>query len=168
MHYECITRICVRSLRKECEYKCNRLQGSILLAVVVGKYVYIKGWLQYPVRVKVKNVKLPCNRPWRPVGLWHIDAPPFSLENRLTDGGKVVSLTRWRPFTTTGRFWCSFLLEAESTPGSYCGWKDWVNWKKNPPHRDSNPRLSGLLYSTSTNYATAYPFILNAHDGCLI
>jgi hypothetical protein len=41
----------------------------------------------------------------------------FSLDNRLTDVGKIVSLTR--------RYsWYSFLLEAESTPGPQCGWKD--------------------------------------------
>jgi hypothetical protein len=39
------------------------------------------------------------------------------LDNRLTDGGKVVSLTRRPPFTTREDSWYSFLLEAESTPG---------------------------------------------------
>jgi hypothetical protein len=29
--------------------------------------------------------------------------------------------------------------------------------EKNPPHRDSNPRSSGLQHSASTNYATACP-----------
>jgi hypothetical protein len=32
----------------------------------------------------------PCNRPWRPIGLWDVEAPTFSLDNRLTDGGKVA------------------------------------------------------------------------------
>jgi hypothetical protein len=39
------------------------------------------------------------------------------LDNRLTDGGKVVSLTRRPPFTPQEDSWYSFLLEAESTPG---------------------------------------------------
>jgi hypothetical protein len=34
----------------------------------------------------------PYNRPWTPIGLWDIEAPTFSLDNRLTDGGKVVTL----------------------------------------------------------------------------
>jgi hypothetical protein len=42
---------------------------------------------------------------------------PHFLDNRLTDGGKVVSLTRRPPFTPEEVSWYSFLLEAESTPG---------------------------------------------------
>jgi hypothetical protein len=38
--------------------------------------------------------KDPCNRPWKPIGLWDVEAPTFSVYSRLTDGGKVVSLTR--------------------------------------------------------------------------
>jgi hypothetical protein len=38
--------------------------------------------------------------------------------------GKVVSLTRRPSFAPQKDSWYSFLLEAESTPGSYCGWKD--------------------------------------------
>jgi hypothetical protein len=37
-----------------------------------------------------KNKKsCPCNRPWRPIGLWDVEAPTFSVDSRLTDGGKV-------------------------------------------------------------------------------
>jgi hypothetical protein len=39
------------------------------------------------------------------------------LDNRLTDGGEVVSLTRRPPFTPQEDSWFSFLLEAESTLG---------------------------------------------------
>jgi hypothetical protein len=56
----------------------------------------------------------PCNRPW---------GPTFS-RHRLTNGGKVVSPTRRPPFTAQKNSWNSFLLEAESTPGPQCGWKD--------------------------------------------
>jgi hypothetical protein len=45
------------------------------------------------------------------------DGPIFSLEDRLTDGGKVVSLTRRPPFIPQEDSWYSVLLEAESTPG---------------------------------------------------
>jgi hypothetical protein len=64
-----------------------------------------------------KKKSYPCNRPWRPIGLWDIVAPTFSLDNRLTDGTDVVSLTRWSPFTPQENSWYWFLLEAESTPG---------------------------------------------------
>jgi hypothetical protein len=59
----------------------------------------------------------PCNRAWRPIGLWDVEAPTFSLESRLTDDGEVVSLMCLPPFTTQEDSWYSFLLEAESTPG---------------------------------------------------
>jgi hypothetical protein len=42
---------------------------------------------------------------------------PHLLDNRLTDGGEVVSLTSRPPFTPQEEYWYSFLLEAESTPG---------------------------------------------------
>jgi hypothetical protein len=42
---------------------------------------------------------------------------PYFLDNRLADGGEVVSLTRRPPFTPQEDCWYSFLLEAESTPG---------------------------------------------------
>jgi hypothetical protein len=38
---------------------------------------------------------------------------PHLLENRLTDGRKVVSLTSRPPFTPQEIFWYSFLLDAE-------------------------------------------------------
>jgi hypothetical protein len=43
---------------------------------------------------------------------------PHFLDNRLTDGGEVVSLTHRPPFTQHEYSWHSFLLEAQSTPGS--------------------------------------------------
>jgi hypothetical protein len=35
---------------------------------------------------------------------WETSRLPLFLDNRLTDGGEVVSLTRWPPFTPSGRF----------------------------------------------------------------
>jgi hypothetical protein len=49
---------------------------------------------------------------------------PRLLDNRFTDGGKVVSPTHRPHFTYQELSWYSFLLEAESTPGPQCGWKD--------------------------------------------
>jgi hypothetical protein len=42
---------------------------------------------------------------------------PHFLDNRHTDGGEVVSLTRRSPFTPQKSSCYSFLLEAESNPG---------------------------------------------------
>jgi hypothetical protein len=74
---------------------------------------------------------------------WDVEAPAFSVDSRLIDGGTIISLTRCPPFTPLEDSSYSFLLEDESTPGPQCGWKDYVNWKIQWPHRDSNPRLSG-------------------------
>jgi hypothetical protein len=49
---------------------------------------------------------------------------PHFLNNRLTYGRKVVSPRRRPPVSSQEDSWYSFLLEAESTPGSQCGWKD--------------------------------------------
>jgi hypothetical protein len=40
--------------------------------------------------------------------------------------------------------WYSFLLEAESTPGPYCSWKDWVNLR-NAPHPALQPATFWLV-----------------------
>jgi hypothetical protein len=43
---------------------------------------------------------------------------PHFLDNLLTDGDEVVSLTRRKRFTSAHKVsWYLFLLEAESTPG---------------------------------------------------
>jgi hypothetical protein len=57
----------------------------------------------------------PCNRPWRAIVLWDVEAPTFSLDNRLTDGGKFVSHMR-RPLT---------LPPTRKIPGTHF----WVNPK---------------------------------------
>jgi hypothetical protein len=43
---------------------------------------------------------------------------PHFLDNQLIDGGVVVCLMRQPLFTPQEDSWCSFLLEAESTPGA--------------------------------------------------
>jgi hypothetical protein len=50
-------------------------------------------------------------------GCEDVEAPTFHLDSRLTDGGKVVSLTRRSPFNPQQDSWYSFLLDAESTLG---------------------------------------------------
>jgi hypothetical protein len=70
------------------------------------------------------------DRPWRPTGLWNVEAPTFSK----------ISAHRWRwccqPYVPAALYpqedsWYSFLLEPESTRGPQCGWKDQLNWKSN-------------------------------------
>jgi hypothetical protein len=55
---------------------------------------------------------------------------PHFIDNRLTDGGKVVSLTRRSHVTSQEHSRYSFLLEAVSTLGPYRAWNDYIIWKK--------------------------------------
>jgi hypothetical protein len=49
------------------------------------------------------------------MGLRDVEAP--TSDNKLTDGGEVVRLTRRPPFTPRKIPGTPYLLEAESTPG---------------------------------------------------
>jgi hypothetical protein len=85
----------------------------------------IRGWYNRPIsgrRTKwAQSHPTPksycCNRTWRPMVLWDVEAPTFSLENRLIDGGKVVSLTRRQLFTPQEDSWYWYPLEVGSTLG---------------------------------------------------
>jgi hypothetical protein len=65
---------------------------------------------------------------------------------------KTIGTLRWQgylpyapaAFTPRKYSWYSFLLESESTPGIYCGRKDYVKEKFKWHHRESIPRPSGL------------------------
>jgi hypothetical protein len=59
--------------------------------------------------IQSNYVSYPCNRPWSTIGLWDVEGPTLS-NKRLTDGGKVVSITRRPPFTPQEDSWYSFLL----------------------------------------------------------
>ena len=84
-----------------------------------------------------------------PLQAW--TGPKGSRSLRLQDF-KKTGTWRWQgcqpyaPATFTPRkySWYSFLLDAESTAGSYCGWKEYVNEKFHWYHQESNPRHSDL------------------------
>jgi hypothetical protein len=114
---------------------------------VMKKAAHLKVWSYWHtvLTFEVSLTKLRVsqgNRPWRPMGLWDVEAPTFCLDNRLTNGGKVVSLTHRPPFTC--RTWYSFLLEAESTPGHSAAGRIWSIEKIPWPHLESNLLLSSL------------------------
>jgi hypothetical protein len=68
----------------------------------------------------LKKVKaIPLTGRGDPYGCETLRLPHF-LDNRFTDDGEIVSLTRLPPFTPQEDSWYSFLLEA----GLYCGWND--------------------------------------------
>jgi hypothetical protein len=64
----------------------------------------------------VKGKAIPVPGYGCPYGCETLTVPQY-LDNQLTDGGKVVSLTRRPPFSPQEGSRYSFLLEAESTPG---------------------------------------------------
>jgi hypothetical protein len=64
----------------------------------------------------VKGKAIPVTGHGGPYGCETLRLPHY-LDNRLTDDGKVFSLTHRPPFTPQENSWYSFLLEAESTPG---------------------------------------------------
>jgi hypothetical protein len=61
-------------------------------------------WLILTKLDKWKKCSYPCNRPWRPIQLWDVEAPTFSLDNRFTDGGKVVCVTPAGRLLPPGKF----------------------------------------------------------------
>ena len=66
------------------------------------------------------------------------------------DGGKVVSLTKPAAFTPRKCSWYSFLLEAESTPGSQCDRKDFMSMKNS--NDTSWDRTSDLPICSTTRF----------------
>jgi hypothetical protein len=72
--------------------------------------------------------------------LREVEAPIFS-NIWLTDGGKVVSPTRWTLFNPQEDTWHSFLLEAESTPRAI-GRLEGLGKLKNP----SDPALEPATF----------------------
>jgi hypothetical protein len=67
--------------------------------------------------------RYPCNRTWRPIGLWYVEAPTFSRQ----------SAGRWRrrsqPYAPVVLYlqedsWYPFLLEFKSNSGTYSCSKD--------------------------------------------
>jgi len=67
------------------------------------------------------------------------------------EGGKNVSPTHW-PSLSPGNIPRTHFCE--STPGPWCGRKDYVNEKFQWHHRKSNSRPSGSWHSASTNGVT--------------
>jgi hypothetical protein len=75
---------------------------------------------------------------------------PHFLDNRLTDGGKVVSPTGRPPFILTNIPSSPFCYRL-SRPQGYGVAGRFRQIEKNPPHRDTIPRPSGLQHSASTH-----------------
>jgi hypothetical protein len=60
--------------RKIRSTQCNRM----LRFNIIEMYHLYDGSSQILVLVKVNRLSCPYNRPWRPIGLWDVEAPTFS------------------------------------------------------------------------------------------
>jgi hypothetical protein len=70
----------------------------------------------------------PCTCLDRPLGLQEVEALRISRQSPR-EGGKVFSHSHRPPLPSKSYSRYSFLLEAKSNPGPYCGRKDYVNEK---------------------------------------
>jgi hypothetical protein len=58
----------------------------------------------------------PCNRPWRPIGLWDVEAPTFFLDNRLSLRSILILSTHLRLGLPTGLFPSGFPTDILFSP----------------------------------------------------
>jgi hypothetical protein len=52
-----------------------------------------------PPKWEGRGYSYPCNRSWRPIGLWDVEACTFSRQLVHTHSSEVVRFTHWQPFT---------------------------------------------------------------------
>jgi hypothetical protein len=96
--------------------KCQMSKITVVKISISDRIWYLlKFYVNY---TKANGKGHPCNRPWRPITIWDVEAP--HLDNGLIYGGKFASLTCRPPFKPPPppeSSWYSILLETESTPG---------------------------------------------------
>jgi hypothetical protein len=71
-------------------YNVKSTDGPVLIKI---RFVFkLLEYHEIVSEIKLSKKNYPCNRPWRPMGCEMSRIPHF-LDNRLTDVGKVASLT---------------------------------------------------------------------------
>jgi hypothetical protein len=107
--------------------------------------------IQHPVLTRLLSASLHESGKGKAIPLQAWTGPEGSRRLRHPDS-KTIGTRKWQscqPYTPTALTprkhpWYSFLLEAESIPGPYCGRKDYVNEKFQWHHRESNQRPTDL------------------------
>jgi hypothetical protein len=98
----------------------------------------------------------PCNRAWRPVGLWDVAAPTFSRQSahRWRWGCQLYAPAALDP---PGKFLVLISVRSWVDPRATVRLEGLGKMKNTMTHRESNQRPSGLWPSASTNCAAACP-----------
>jgi len=123
----------------------------LLIHIIVYMFCKNKYILQEKLNLSHLNYMVHLKGKCKAITLQVWTGPEGSRRLRLPDF-KTISIWRWygcqpyKPaaFTSRKYSWYSFLFEAKSTPGPWCGRKDYVNEKFQWHHRESNPQPSGL------------------------
>jgi hypothetical protein len=77
------------------------VKESMEMKCFANTFIESIGLILYPV---LKKVKLTLNNRWRPIRIETSRLTHF-VNNWLTDGTEVVSLTHWLPFTPQENSW---------------------------------------------------------------
>jgi hypothetical protein len=120
-----------------------------------------------------RNKSYPCNRPWRPIELWDVEAPTFCLDNRLTDAVRSSTSSNTWFFKLAGWYfgYCGHYWPIVPAPDDrwWWLWRNWWNedWQGKPKYSEKTLihdliflllLRSTLLHTYTSNTVVAQSF----------